>query len=265
MKLLVVALIAALAFATLAPRAAYADSKTMQQLEADVAQLQTDVSSLQGRVSNLQSQVSDLQTVNSSLQSQISGLQTTVTDLQTVNGTLQNEVGTLQGNPALTLGQYVSVVNNTVRGLKGPTVVFSGVNVQIESGSGQAVDTTGLGNLIIGYDDDSFNNGNDRATIDSRRTGSNNLIVGTNNMFTASGTIVGGDDNFTSANYASITGGGGNVASSEWSSVTGGTYNTASGGASSVNGGDYNTASGNWSSIGGGENQTESTDYGNIN
>src|SRR5207253_1540014 len=87
-------------------------------------------------------------------------------------------------------------------------VIFYGANLHIVSGSGQTVDTTGLGNLVIGYDEDSLN----AAIIDGNRTGSHNLVVGPQHMFTASAGIVAGAVNFISSDFAAVTGGECNAA-----------------------------------------------------
>jgi hypothetical protein len=192
----------------------------------------------------------------------------TIKTLQAQVATLQMQVTTLQNNHALALGPYVSVDPGTERGLKGPQVIFSGANVHIESGSGATVDTTGLGNLVVGYDEDSLA----PSAIDSNRTGSHNLVVGPQHEFTASAGMVSGYANFTSAVYASITGGECNAAGStvypieclqtlgisDAASVSGGDNNTASGFGSSVSGGGNNTASGGLSSVTGGSLNTAS-------
>lgn len=202
---------------------------------------------LQGQVAALQGQVTTLQSSNSTLTSQISLLQTALTNVQ--------------NNNALALGPYVSIVSGIENGLKGPHLIIKGANVHIESGSGTTVDSTGLGNLVVGYDEDSLA----ASTIDANRTGSHNLVIGPYHEFISSGGFISGYANFTSTDYASVTGGlcndagpveypflcgypggaydasvsggYGNWASGEFSSVSGGEQNTASGGASSVLGG----------------------------
>lgn len=197
------------------------------------------------------------------LEMEVETLQSEVSTLQTENSGLASEVSMIRKNPALKLGPYVSVDPNSENGLVGPNLIFKGVNVHIESGSGATVDTTGLGNLVIGYDEDSVNS----AIIDENRTGSHNLIIGPDHQFTASGTIIGGYENFTSANYASITGGECNSAgpteaktpcentdgSSDAASVSGGDANIASGTEASISGGQHNIASNFDSSVSGGE------------
>jgi hypothetical protein len=128
-----------------------------------------------------------------------------------------------------------------------PTVVFSTVNVQVISGSGSTTGTpNGEGNLILGYAENSQG---------YARTGSNDLIVGTNNGWTGYGEIAGGYKNQASGPYAtslgalntasgaySLAAGESNSATNTASSVTGGTFNKASAPVSSVAGGCLNVA-----------------------
>jgi hypothetical protein len=51
---------------------------------------------------------------------------------------------------------YVSVDHSKKNGVRAPNIIFSGANIYIVSGSGTTNDNgnpTGLGNLIIGYDE----------------------------------------------------------------------------------------------------------------
>jgi len=210
------------------------------------------------------------------LQGQIATLQGQVTALQTALTAVQN-------NNALALGSYFSVDTNPENGLKGPNVILKGANFHIESGSGNTVDATGLGNLVIGYDEDSL----DAAIIDTNRIGSHNLVIGPQHEFTASGSVVSGFENFTSANYssviggecnaagsstypsipcgstgvadaASVAGGFGNLASDRLSSVSGGQNNIAMSIGATICGGFGNLASGPYSSVSGGDANTAS-------
>jgi hypothetical protein len=199
------------------------------------------------------------------LQSQVATLRSRVSSLQSTVGSLQSALSTVQENHALLLGPYVTVDSNTQNGLKGPHLIFHGVNVHIESGSGTTVDSTGLGNLLIGYDSDSTNDGGMpfngcTSAVDTNRTGSHNLIVGDCHQFTASGGLLGGFLNTVSGKFASISSGSNNIASGLEASVSGGAGNTASGMGSSVSGGLRNTASGPGvdSSVSGGEVNTAS-------
>ena len=91
------------------------------------------------------------------------------------------------------------------------TIVFEEVNVQIVNGlgatNGNPADPTSvlqttvnsLGNLIVGY-----NEGADAGLI---RTGSHNIIVGTQHQFSSFGGMVVGFTNTISGAYSSISGG----------------------------------------------------------
>jgi hypothetical protein len=151
------------------------------------------------------------------------------------------------------LAPFVSVTTTAANGVAGPNVWFTGANVHVVSGSGTTYDggsLTGLGNLIIGYDESGSGS----------RAGSHNLVLGENNNFSSYGGFVAGALNTVSAPFGSVSGGQWNTASRTGSSVSGGASNIASGLYSSVSGGGANTASGEWSSVTGGNGNTASTD-----
>ena len=237
--------------------------------QTQIDSLQTTVASLQTTVASLQNQVSSLQTSNTTLQSEVAALQheltaaqsvlAQVSSLQTSNTTLQSEVAALQheltaARPVLALAPYVSIDRNPEIGVIGPNIVFSGANIHIVSGSGATDDNlskgeslTGLGNLIIGYDEDPADpalrfGGTPLGPGD--RGGSHNLVIGRGHTFTkaAFGGLVVGEVNKISDSEASILGGGNNTASGVAASVLGGVSNTASGVAASVLGGFDNSA-----------------------
>jgi hypothetical protein len=203
-------------------------------------------------ISALQSQVSELQSIVHTLQDQVSALQTS-------NSSLQTQLAAVQSNHALLLGPFVSVDPNPEIGVAGPNITFAGANIHIVSGSGSTYDnsnSTGLGNLIIGYDEDpSLAFGNPLEPGD--RSGSHNLVIGPLHRFTQAslGGFVAGQANLIANVGASVTGGEVNTASGFLASVTGGVGNTASGDLASVTGGGSNTASGLFASVlGGGTN-----------
>jgi len=141
------------------------------------------------------------------------------------------------------------------------TVRFSSVNLQIVDGSGSTSGAvTGVGNLIVGYNELGHPASDDR-------TGSHNIVVGLNNNYSSFGGLVVGHQNSVTARFATVVGGSGNQADGEYSSVSGGQFNRttnlyahvggglsniATGEAASVTGGHLNVASGNYSSVGGG-------------
>jgi len=105
--------------------------------------IHAEIAALQAQVAALQHQVETLQTANADLQNEVTSL--------------QSQLATVQSNHALLLGPFVSVDPNPELGVIGPNIIFSGANIHIVSGSGSTNDNfnfTGLGNLIIGYDED---------------------------------------------------------------------------------------------------------------
>ena len=145
------------------------------------------------------------------------------------------------------LQPYISLDVNPINGVSGPHIIFSGANVHVRSGSGSTDDSntlTGLGNLIVGYDE--------QQTEAVSRTGSHNLIVGGQHSFTRHGGLAAGAANTLDGVSAFATGVR-NIASGLGASVAGGTNNAASGDFSSVTGGAGNFAGGDSSSISGGQ------------
>jgi hypothetical protein len=132
-------------------------------------------------------------------------------------------------------------------------VTISGANLRVVNGLGATNTTNGVGNIIVGYNEDR-GDGNDT------RTGSHNVVVGSQHNFSSFGGLVVAQFNEISGPWASVTGGTGNTvtASGFNASVSGGFNDTASGMGSSVSGGFGNRASGMESSVSGGINNTAS-------
>ena len=169
------------------------------------------------------------------------------------NASLQDRVAKLEG-----------LLANVSR--NGNEVYFSGVNVHIIDGSGNTYGpVTGLGNLIVGYNEERNIGGPDV------RTGSHNVIIGNTHNYSSYGglavgsfnnitapysSVIGGFGNTASGNYSTVCGGSSNDATNYYASVSGGSINMASAQNSSVSGGTGNTASASYSSVSGGENNT---------
>src|SRR5262245_1952256 len=114
----------------------------------------------------------------------IAALEALVATLQGQVATLQNQVATLQGKL-----QFVTVVNGPLNKLGGPHLIVTGANVHIRSGSGATDDggtPTGLGNLIVGYNEVIFLVGT------GDRNGAHNLVVGPEHRYTSTGGFVAG-------------------------------------------------------------------------
>jgi hypothetical protein len=174
-------------------------------------------------------------------------------DLQSRIDKLEKKVTTLQAKL-----KYVSVEMDPINGLAGPHVIFEGCNVHVRSGSGSTNDAKaaplGLGNLIVGYNEEPI-------TAGPGRGGSHNLIVGPYHQYSSLAGVVFGSANTVSGFADTVTGGTENEASEDYTNVSGGARNIASGYASSVSGGDTNEASGPYSSVAGGGSNMASAYY----
>jgi hypothetical protein len=126
---------------------------------------------------------------------------------------------------------------------KKPTIQFSATNVQVVSGAAKESEINGLGNLVVGRDEEP-----------GTQTGSNNLLLGTfKQSFTSYGGFLAGARNTVSGADASAGGGEHNVASGAGAAVGGGEYGTASGVRASVDGGYDNVASNEGAAVSGGQ------------
>jgi trimeric autotransporter adhesin len=210
-------------------------------------------------------------------------LEQRVAELEVAVEILSAQLEAIQANPALALGSYVSVSTDTINELIGPHVIITGANVHVRDGSGATFSgntpttgiPTGLGNLIVGYNEDAFGN-IDLGTED--RTGSHNLVVGMLHSYTSYGGVVAGyrntsGDSFASAfglnnqatgDFSIVVGGSSNTASGTTSTVSGGLRNVASGFRASISGGIDNTASGPGASVSGGSGNTASEEISSI-
>ena len=165
--------------------------------------------------------------------------------------------------------QFVYVEEGEINNLAGPHWIIEGANVHVRSGSGRTTDgcplippdanlcesLTGLGNLIVGYNEEPRYRG-----FPEIRVGSHNLIVGVEQEYWSFGGFVAGAANRVTGPVASVCGGTSNIASGLGSSVSGGVGNLASGAQSSVSGGVGNLASGAYSSVSGGHDRSAEND-----
>ena len=179
--------------------------------------------------------------------------------------------------------QYVSVIDGELNGVAGPHFIIEGANVHVRSGAGSTSEQcrgqdfacprrTGLGNLIIGYNEprepwiDVLRNGEyvaqqtngahastatlcaadpafrdiDGLPLCDRREGSHGLIMGRWNNNMGHANIVAGLTNDVGGHFVSVIGGQQNSATANYSVVSGGLLNRAYGFGSSVGGGFYN-------------------------
>jgi len=205
------------------PSVAGASTPTLKSLAKTVAALQKEVASQSNTIATLTSKLSaDEVTI-------------------AAQGQKLSDAASL-----LAIAPYVSLNTSAINGVAGPNIVFQGSNVWVRSSTSEE-DTTGTGNLIVGWD-------SHLSGIPSGyRTGSNNLVCGDHNGFTGYGGFVAGRYNKVSGAYASISGGTSNTASGDCASVSGGLGNFAIGSCASVSGGEHNDAEGGGSSVSGGD------------
>jgi len=195
-----------------------------------------------------------------SARSNSGGLPERVTELEA-----QVEVLAAALEEAQEILQFVRVETEEMDGLTGPHWIVEGANVHVRSGAGSTQENcwttdpnfphceslTGLGNLIVGYNERRPpRHPGDPPRED--RTGSHNLVVGDWHSYASWGGFVAGKQNWVIGPYASVSGGTVNRAVGSLSSISGGYTNTASGKISSVSGGRGNEASGRASSVSGG-------------
>jgi hypothetical protein len=145
-------------------------------------------------------------------------------------------------------------------------VVITGANLRIVNGLGSTETANGLGNLIVGYNEERYDCPTWRPPEEctNSRTGSHNLIVGKEHNFSSFGGAAVGLHHQISGIFASVTGGVNNEASGLWSTVSGGVNNVASGVYAVVSAGVGNHAAGGISSISGGSTNIASGDYSSI-
>jgi hypothetical protein len=119
---------------------------------------------------------------------------------------------------------HVTFSDKTEKGLAGPHVIFEGVNVHIRNGVNTWA-SNGLGNLILGYDDQRFSvRGDWKSAFETpSRTGSHTLVVGPGHSWEGGFGIISG-----SHNYIGPAG--------SWANVSGGEFNWAKTGATITGG-----------------------------
>lgn len=243
---------------------------------ADIAALVARVTALESEVANERNaRLAADTTLQSNLNAEaITRIAEDGATLASAKAYTDTKVAAGGGGGALSFLQpYISLDVNPINGVNGPHIIFSGANVHVRSGSGSTDDNstlTGLGNLIVGYDE--------QQTEAVSRTGSHNLIVGGQHSFTKHGGLAAGAANtldgvsafaagvrnIASGDFSSVTGGTGNQALASADTVSGGANNVASGGSSSISGGQENMTLAVASSVSGGRQNTASAVYASV-
>lgn len=127
---------------------------------------------------------------------------------------------------------------------EGDDIIIEGANLHVRNGGGATDTTNGVGNLIVGY--------NEERPAGNDRRGSHVVVLGSRNNYLGHGGIVAGTDNEISGAGASVLGGTGNIADGPSATVLGGVANQASGDGAVVAGGGFNLAGGRYAVVGGG-------------
>jgi hypothetical protein len=161
------------------------------------------------------------------------------------------------------LSSTVDEMTATLTGVRreGTTLVFEGMNLQLLNGPFGDAQTNGLGNLIVGHNEEpGTQSGSANIVIGSQRqafTSYGDIIGGAFNEGTARGVLVTGVQNKAGGNYAGLLGGRFNEATEESTAVVGGAEDRATEIYAVAVGGRKNLASGAISvAIGGSENHS---------
>jgi len=207
------------------------------------------IEALENRVAALEAQNATQNTVIEELMSDLTTAENTIVVLQEQIEDLESGVGWLS--------DYVSLETGVLNELNGPHVIFTGANFHIRSGSGSTGDYTGLGNLIMGYNEEPV------GLVSGERDGSHSIIIGRYHRFMGYSGLVAGSDNTLNANYA-IVGGEKNYVGGTYSIAIGGSNNEARAGNASITGGKNNVVGGAHSSITGGSDNEVPAAYASV-
>ncbi len=239
----------------LAGKADQSDLDALQSTVADKAD-QSDLDALQSTVADKAAQ-SEVDDIDSRLTDAEDELSDNTADIAANATNISSNADAITSLESLTQ----DMERTTVHGYQ--SVVFEGVNLHVRNGLGSTdgsddlgnptnTEVNGLGNLIVGYDEEQ--------SSDSDKTGSHNLVVGPRHNYSSIGGLIAGFHNETHDLYSSVSAGRFNQAQGMLSSISGGINNVASGDDSSVCGGEENVAEGLRSTVSGGqENSAEGT------
>ncbi|MBV1911970.1 MAG: hypothetical protein KUG78_21955 [Kangiellaceae bacterium] len=227
-------------------------------------------------VSDNQTQITDLIAQIAVLSSSLNALTASISELETSNTSLQAEVDALTADSVVGLATVLTVGTDNQGNA---AAIFSGVNLHINNGEG-AVDNgdpftiNGLGNLVIGYDEQTSIRGascslgihptqeicenNNEIWSETHKSGSHNIVLGPYHNYSRYAGLITGKANVVAGDY-SIVGGISNTANNQFTTVIGGEGNTVQGLAGSAFGGAFNSVYGDKNSTLGG---TENTVYG---
>jgi len=199
--------------------------ETVEYLKKEVLRHSQDIKRMKDITDTLTRENRDLAERTTEMEAIIVSLTNENTDLSARTSILENTASILQARVAdletrivvyQAFFDHVTVDPDEINGLEGPHLIFTGMNFHIRSGSGSTDEPgSGLGNLIVGYNEDLY---------ESPRTGSHNVVVGTGHGYSSWGGFVAGFGNTVSGPCASVSGGAENTAGGFASSVSGGQF-----------------------------------------
>lgn len=238
------------------------------------AEVNENFNALDVAVDDNDARIATLEASLASLLNRVTSLEATVTSQASTITSLEAELTTLNSSEVMQLNDYLSV--DIASDPRGPLILIEGANLQLANGSGVSNTANGLGNLIVGYDEvlsqigiadhcslgtyaveqDCEDNG--FVWANSHKSGSHNVIVGSEHSYSQTMSIVAGSQNVSANHGASVLGGHFNWALGTGSAVVGGSFNTANGASSVIVGGEVNNATGIRGTILGGFRNTAS-------
>jgi len=187
------------------------------------------VTALQTEVSILKTALAEMVANEASLLSQLNVARIQLSALDARLKLVENGGGGSAIQGLTELAKYVRVDQGVLNGVKGPHVVFTGVNLHLRSGGNATNDggaLSGLGNLIVGYNEmQTTPVAYDGAGCDRTLTGSHNIVMGDGNMFASYGGLVIGTNHCITSPNTSILAGDTNEAHGPNSAILGGKRN----------------------------------------
>ena len=216
--------------------------ETVQALQADLDEANAVIAALEADLTQLQQQA------NANTQD-LNGFQNNVDDAATAAAENADTLADLAERVAIIEGDYLTsadssslptalaAFNNYLSvNTSDHSITFSGANLFVDNGTGSTESVNGLGNVVIGY-------GENSGVED--QSGSHNLTLGTYNSWPSYGAIVSGVSNRATAHAAAI-GGVHNEVDGPYGAAIAGYYVSVSGSASGSVGGYNNDLSGSY-------------------
>ena len=238
-------------------------SSNTSSIATNTSDISTNTSDISTNTGSISTNTSDISTNTSNISTNTSNISTNTSNISINTDDIIFNMDDIEANAddiAAVLPACIHTVAVTDQDVD--DVVFSGCNVHVQNGQGDTDSSNGLGNLIIGYNEDDVFIGSTHSTWGANaRGGSHNVVIGPEHSYSKYGGLVAGFASTVSGDYASVSGGGSSTASGWGASVSGGTHNKASGRYASVSGGISNTASGDYASVSGGLSRTVKGQY----